>query len=175
MRMTKEIFTNLCEDLAYLYIIKCSDDSEKFYKIGVTSKENPYERFSDTPYEVELLRLYSHPSPVFVMDLERKLLSLDYSECLLDINPLIEYLQAIEWITDLKLVYNKDSKRNYARGRKSNDKVLREYRALDEERSMAYLMDDDVLIELAEFNIEEFLQNNPEFNHDNIPIRNQML
>ena len=41
MKMTKDLFSDLCkEGLAYLYIIKCFDDLEEFYKVGVTSKEN---------------------------------------------------------------------------------------------------------------------------------------
>ena len=56
MKMTKDLFIDLCkEGLAYLYIIKCYDDNEEFYKVGVTSKENPYERFSSIPYQCELI------------------------------------------------------------------------------------------------------------------------
>ena len=34
MKMTKDLFSDLCkEGLAYLYIIKCFDDLEEFYKI----------------------------------------------------------------------------------------------------------------------------------------------
>lgn len=176
MKMTKDLFIDLCkEGLAYLYIIKCYDDNEEFYKVGVTSKENPYERFSSIPYQCELVEFYSHISPVFIIDLERKLLSLrdkfkpsksfgGYSECLSDINPLVEYLQSIEWITDLKpILYTKGSKRNHVRGRKSVDKMIREYKSLLELRSEAHQYQDENLIEIAEFKIEEFLQNNSEF------------
>ena len=47
--------------------------------------------------------------------------------------------------------------------RASVDKMLREYRALIEERSRVYQMDDSALTELTEFKIEEFLQDNSEF------------
>lgn len=113
MRMTKEIFTNLCEGLAYLYIIKCSDEEEVFYKIGVTSREDPYKRFSQIPYETELLRFYSHPSPNLIMDLERQLLSIckgykplkefgGQSECIVYPNPAIEFIETLSWIRDLE-------------------------------------------------------------------------
>lgn len=171
MKMTKDLFIDLCkEGLAYLYIIKCYDDNEEFYKVGVTSKENPYERFSSIPYQCELVEFYSHISPVFIIDLERKLLSLrdkfkpsksfgGYSECLSDINPLVEYLQSIEWITDLKpILYTK------ALGRRpSVDKMLREYRSLVELNSQAYQTDDEELIKVVNDKIESFLQENSEF------------
>lgn len=176
MKMTKDLFSDLCkEGLAYLYIIKCFDDLEEFYKVGVTSKENPYERSSSIPYQCELIEFYSHPSPVFIMDLERKLLSLvdkykpsksfgGYSECLLDINPLIEYLQSIEWITEFKPTLPvKGTKRNVVRSRKSVDKMLREYRSLVELNSQAYQTDNEELIKVLNDKIESFLQENSEF------------
>lgn len=162
MKMTKEIFQNLCkEDLAYLYIVKCFDEEEQFYKIGITSKENPDERFSSIPYEIEVIEFYSHPSPTFIMDLERKLLSLQerykplkqfggYSECILDVNTSLEYLESLEWMTELKpTLYVKGTKRNVVRTRKSVDTMIREYRAL--------LKEDNQQL------IQDWLQNNPEF------------
>ena len=47
--------------------------------------------------------------------------------------------------------------------RPSVDKMLREYKSLLELRSEAYQYQDDSLVEVAEFKIEEFLQNNSEF------------
>lgn len=47
--------------------------------------------------------------------------------------------------------------------RASVDKMLREYGALVEERSVAYRMEDQAEIERLEFKIEEFLQDNSEF------------
>lgn len=60
-----------------LYIIRLYDDVESFYKIGVTSRENPYERFSIYPYEKDIICLYQHPSSHLIMDLESKCISLE--------------------------------------------------------------------------------------------------
>ena len=77
MKMTKNIFESLNKDLYTLYIIRLYDDVESFYKIGVTSRENPYERFSVYPYEKDIICLYQHPSSHLIMDLESKCISLE--------------------------------------------------------------------------------------------------
>ena len=66
--MTKNIFESFNKDLYTLYIIRLYDDVESFYKIGVTSRENPYDRFSTYPYEKDIICLYQHPSSHLILD-----------------------------------------------------------------------------------------------------------
>lgn len=113
MKMTKNIFESLNKDLYTLYIIRLYDDVESFYKIGVTSRENPYERFSVYPYEKDIICLYQHPSSHLIMDLESKCISLETkylpikdfagkSECVLSVDSALEFLNSLTWIRDLK-------------------------------------------------------------------------
>ena len=113
MKMTKNIFESFNKDLYTLYIIRLYDDVESFYKIGVTSKENPYDRFSAYPYEKDIICLYQHPSPHLTMDLESKCISLESkylpvkdfagkSECVLSVDNALEFLNSLTWIRDLK-------------------------------------------------------------------------
>ena len=66
-KMNKIWFEKLCEEQAYLYIVKLHNDSESFYKIGVTSKKEVSSRFSGIPYNYEIIKTYSHPSSAFIM------------------------------------------------------------------------------------------------------------
>ena len=113
MKMTRNIFENLNKDLYTLYIVRLYDDVESFYKIGVTSRENPYERFSTYPYEKDIICLYQHPSSHLIMDLESKCISLETkylpikdfagkSECVLSVDNALEFLNSLSWIRDLK-------------------------------------------------------------------------
>ena len=111
--MTKNIFESFNKDLYTLYIIRLYDDVESFYKIGVTSRENPYDRFSVYPYEKDIICLYQHPSSHLIMDLESKCISLETkylpikdfagkSECVLSVDNALEFLNSLSWIRDLK-------------------------------------------------------------------------
>ncbi len=111
--MTKNIFESFNKDLYTLYIIRLYDDVESFYKIGVTSRENPYDRFSTYPYEKDIICLYQHPSSHLIMDLESKCISLETkylpikdfagkSECVLSVDNALEFLNSLTWIRDLK-------------------------------------------------------------------------
>lgn len=113
MKMTKNIFESFNKDLYTLYIIRLYDDVESFYKIGVTSRENPYDRFSTYPYEKDIICLYQHPSSHLIMDLESKCISLETkylpikdfagkSECVLSVDNALEFLNSLTWIRDLK-------------------------------------------------------------------------
>ena len=113
MKMTKNIFESFNKDLYTLYIIRLYDDVESFYKIGVTSRENPYDRFSVYPYEKDIICLYQHPSSHLIMDLESKCISLETkylpikdfagkSECVLSVDNALEFLNSLTWIRDLK-------------------------------------------------------------------------
>lgn len=132
----------------YLYVIKCSDELETFYKIGITSREDPTHRFYQIPYNITLMRLYSHPHQEFILDLEKKLLSMSerykplkefcgQTECVLYPSDALEYLESLDWIRGLRPVPHKKT---------SVSKMLREYQSLTDE-----------------LEIEEFLDNNPEF------------
>lgn len=111
-------FTEFCEDSkGYLYIIKCSNDNESFYKIGITKQEFLRKRFScDTsmPYNVETIKTYvSHPSIIF--DLETKLHQIckqhhytpiinfgGYTECFTNIEMAIEFVESMLWLSVLQ-------------------------------------------------------------------------
>lgn len=111
-------FTEFCEEnKGYLYIIKCSNDNESFYKIGITKQEFLRKRFScDTsmPYNVETIKTYvSHPSIIF--DLETKLHQIckqhhytpiinfgGYTECFTNIELAIEYVESLLWLSVLQ-------------------------------------------------------------------------
>lgn len=121
-KLTLNRFTELCKDgLAYLYCIKLCNEQETFYKVGVTSRENIFSRLSSIPYDCELIRAYSHPSSVFIFDLEKKLLKLGTkyrpliefggsSECISEIDPVLDYLESLNWISELLVVTNKKQK-----------------------------------------------------------------
>ena len=121
-KLTLNRFIELCkEGLAYLYCIKLYNDQESFYKVGITSRKDIFSRFSSIPYNCELICAYSHPSSTFVFDLERKLLKLGIkyqpliefggcSECISEINTVLQYLESLNWISELSLVAVKKQK-----------------------------------------------------------------
>ena len=122
MKMTKPIFEQHCSNKTnkgYLYIIKLSDESESFYKIGITSNEDISIRIkqliseSKSQYRVEIIHAFSHPCSNLIMDIERKLLSLEekytpnkmfagYSECVKDIKKALEFIKSLDWIKDFE-------------------------------------------------------------------------
>lgn len=147
MKMTKNIFESLNKDLYTLYIIRLYDDVESFYKIGVTSRENPYERFSVYPYEKDIICLYQHPSSHLIMDLESKCISLEIkytprkefggkSECVESINNVSEFLGTLTWIKDLKEYVKPNRRRD---GQMSVDTLVKTYDTLSKEEQLALL------------------------------------
>ena len=147
MKMTKNIFESLNKDLYTLYIIRLYDDVESFYKIGVTSRENPYERFSSYPYEKDIICLYQHPSSHLIMDLESKCISLETkytprkefggkSECVESINNASEFLGTLTWIKDLKEYVKPNRRRD---GQMSVDTLVKTYDTLSKEEQLALL------------------------------------
>lgn len=75
---TKTSWKAICEGkIAKLYIIRCYNEQESFYKIGITSKDTLEERFyhsSVMPYEYEIVNIISsQDDPVYIYDLERAL------------------------------------------------------------------------------------------------------
>ena len=95
MRMTKTIFNELCNDYAYLYVVRLYNDKESFYKVGITSKEDCTSRFKSFPYEYDIIKMYKYKDSGFIMDLESKLLSLEESY-----RPLKEFGGCSECIID---------------------------------------------------------------------------
>ena len=145
--MTKNIFESLNKDLYTLYIIRLYDETESFYKIGVTSRENPYERFSVYPYEKDIICLYQHPSSHLIMDLESKCISLETkytprkefggkSECVESINNASEFLGNLTWIKDLKEYVKPNRRRD---GQMSVDTLVKTYDTLSKEEQLALL------------------------------------
>ena len=118
MKMNKPRFEQLCEsktNKGYLYIIKLSDNTESFYKIGITSNEDISIRINQIQsyYKVELIQAFSHPCSNLIMDIESKLLSLEekykpkcefdgYSECVKDIKNSLGFLDTLDWIRDFE-------------------------------------------------------------------------
>lgn len=111
-------FTEFCEEnKGYLYIIKCSNDNESFYKIGITKQEFLRKRFScDTsmPYNVETIKTYVS-SPSIIFDLETKLHRIckqyqytpiinfgGYTECFTNIEMAIEFVESLLWLSVLQ-------------------------------------------------------------------------
>lgn len=112
MRMTKTIFNELCNDYAYLYVVRLYNDKESFYKVGITSKEDCTSRFKSFPYEYDIIKMYKYKDSGFIMDLESKLLSLEESyrplkefggcsECIIDTAKALEFVDTLSWIKGL--------------------------------------------------------------------------
>ena len=75
---TKTSWKESCKDkVAKLYIIKCYNDVENFYKIGITNKNTIEERFyhkSLMPYKYEIIKIIeSKEDPIYIYELERSL------------------------------------------------------------------------------------------------------
>lgn len=75
---TKTSWKKSCEGkVAKLYIIKCYNEVENFYKIGITNKNTIEERFyhkSLMPYKYEIIKIIeSKEDPIYIYELERNL------------------------------------------------------------------------------------------------------
>ena len=75
---TKTSWKKSCEGkVAKLYIIRCFNDEESFYKIGITNKTSLQERFyhkSLMPYKYEIVKIVeSEKDPIHIYNLERAL------------------------------------------------------------------------------------------------------
>ncbi len=68
---TRSDFINRCKGEAVLYLIECFNSTEKFYKVGITSKSIK-QRFKDTqkmPYQYEIVKELKG-TPEYIYDLE---------------------------------------------------------------------------------------------------------
>ena len=75
-RWTKRAWKEICEGkIAKLYIIKCWNENEEFYKIGITAKKEIKGRFSgkDMPYKYEVLKLIESKDCIYIWNLEKEL------------------------------------------------------------------------------------------------------
>ena len=163
MKMTKPIFEQHCSNKTnkgYLYIVKLSDESESFYKIGITSNEDisiRINQFRSSYRRVEIIHAFSHPCSNLIMDIERKLLSLEekytpnkmlpgYSECVKDIKKALEFIKSLDWIKDFENHESVDSKRTTTM---FNDKqyncakLVKEYTEAVLKRSIAFPNSDE--------------------------------
>ena len=72
----RSIYEQVCKGKSSLYVIKCSDTSEVFYKIGIT-KQKIKRRFSanNLPYSLEVVSLIEEDAGI-AWDLEKKLHSM---------------------------------------------------------------------------------------------------
>lgn len=73
---TKTSWKNSClGKVAKLYIIKCFNEEESFFKIGITNKSNIKQRFyhkSLMPYSYKIIKVIeSKEDPIYIYDLER--------------------------------------------------------------------------------------------------------
>lgn len=74
----KTSWENSCKGkVAKLYIIKCYNENEEFYKIGITNKKTIKERFyhkSLMPYKYKIIKIIeSKKDPIYIYNLERHL------------------------------------------------------------------------------------------------------
>lgn len=93
---TKTSWKNSCEGkIAKLYFIRCYNEDESFYKIGITNKSTIEGRFYckfAMPYKYEVLKvLEAKNDPVYVYDLER---------CLHLIHKKVRYIPKIHFAGD---------------------------------------------------------------------------
>jgi hypothetical protein len=97
---TRTAWKNVCKSRkGSLYIIKCWNEDEVFYKIGITSRATIQERFYHPltmPYQYEIVEFRTYDDPLESWELERKLHNINkkhkytpkiffdgYSECFL--------------------------------------------------------------------------------------------
>jgi len=95
------------DQTAFLYIIKCIDINESFFKVGITSRAVE-KRFNELPYKIEVLKIIEN-LPLEIIKLENKIKNLlfefrykpekifcGYTECFkTDINEINTILQPI--------------------------------------------------------------------------------
>ena len=163
-KMNRVWFNSLCEEQAYLYIVKLFNEYESFYKIGVTSKKEVSSRFEAIPYDYGILKTYSHPSPSFILDLEAQLLRISnkykplksfggQTECVQSPEDAISYITSLSWITELQ-EYAPSGKEVKCYNDKSVIRLMSEYRELLKESESS---------EEAKDNLDSFLTANTEF------------
>lgn len=102
---TKTYFKNRCiknnKGLGILYIIRCFNHKESFYKVGITSNSIESRFKSRMPYKYEVIHEV-HREPIKVYDMEKELLrSLAYNKY----QPLITFAGQTECFTDLEALY----------------------------------------------------------------------
>lgn len=72
---TRTSWKKICEGkVAKLYLIKCYNESEEFYKIGITSKEDIGQRFNSKrlmPYSFTVLKIIESEDSDYIFDLEK--------------------------------------------------------------------------------------------------------
>ena len=122
MGYTRTNFVNSCEKYGgtgSLYAIKCFDDKEVFYKVGITSR-TVSERFcsiSEMPYSYKTIYDFEG-DPEFVFDIERKLHAILHSkhyqpntifgghltECFTTIKPIERLLKKLSNTDQLQLI-----------------------------------------------------------------------
>ena len=112
-KMSKDRFIELCSGKEpYLYLVKLFDKDESFYKVGVTSRDVKL-RLSSIPYEIEIIKVYSHPSPVLIMDIEKHLVKISKkytpvktfggsSECVQSLDESISFLKSLTWMSEFQ-------------------------------------------------------------------------
>jgi len=74
---TRTAWTNACKSRkGSLYVIECFNETERFFKIGITSRATIEERFlnkTTMPYEYKVIRFDSFEDPLTSWELERQL------------------------------------------------------------------------------------------------------
>ena len=104
---TKNIFKDNCiknnKGLGILYVIRCFNDSESFYKVGITSRgiNKRFGKKGTIPYKYEVIHEV-HRDPNKIYDMENELLrSLAKNRY----QPLIPFAGQTECFTDLEALY----------------------------------------------------------------------
>ena len=123
MAYSRTDFTDTCEDnKGYLYIIECYNETEKFFKIGITKFKDILKRFNSAttmPYEFNVIKIYES-LPSIVYDLETKLIQIgkpfSYTplisfsgqhECISVIDDVISYMEDMSYMTIIKDIHYK--------------------------------------------------------------------
>lgn len=78
----KSSFIKICNNnMAYLYVIRCFNESEEFYKVGITknSVKERYKCAKSMPYEYEVVKIITS-TPSKIWDLEKRFISV-YKKC----------------------------------------------------------------------------------------------
>lgn len=74
---TKTAWRKACiNKIPKLYIIKCYNNNETFYKIGITSQDTLFRRFNCKywmPYNYKIIEIIENENSDYIFDLERKL------------------------------------------------------------------------------------------------------
>lgn len=101
---TRATWKNQCEGkIAKLYIIKCFNETEMFYKIGITSRKGVRNRFNcrtTMPYNYEIIKLIKSEDAIYIYDLER---FLHKHHKKYKYKPLIPFAGDTECFTEIKI------------------------------------------------------------------------